>query len=323
MITLLYGNMDILVDNFLFLVRGHAGRRWVPSFPTTSPLFLNMSQFTINQVRTWYLNNFFSSSPMLCVYTRYLYARSQYTINWVRTRYSNIFFSSPPILWAYSPFFYPAPGWYLAFCAVSISSRQLVLRRPLPMLARIAASKYRVGLYEKLGSQWDIAVPLPLRLLRAYQSGVSTDFISRRRYELIKECIDMITANTETMNFATCLGFQTWHSLMPCILQCSWFCDIKDLINPEIVAETAIKSWSPSYIEDTPRIYDDLYNMLPHEGEVERGGSGVSYRAVLRKLVIACLGICLLSAVAYTNASGTELSNSLSQLNIDDNFTNN
>lgn len=106
-------NMDIL-SNFLFIARGHAGSRRVIPEPTASLLMTEMSQYRILKVRSWY-SKFFSSSP--CSYPTIYYASS---------------------------------ALYLAFCAESITRRRLVMRRPLPMLATIAANQYLSGVYKQI-----------------------------------------------------------------------------------------------------------------------------------------------------------------------------
>lgn len=63
----------------------------------------------------------------------------------LRERYANNF-SKSPLLCAIPPHLYPASAKDLAFSAVSISKRLLVMRRPLPIsgtvLELLAASQY-------------------------------------------------------------------------------------------------------------------------------------------------------------------------------------
>lgn len=108
-------NIDIFY-RFIFIARGYAGSRRVIAEPTASLLMSYMSQYKILEVRSWY-SKFWSSSPMLC---------------------------------AYPPTFYAASARYLAFCAVSITRKQLVMRRPLPILGTIAANKYLSGIYKQI-----------------------------------------------------------------------------------------------------------------------------------------------------------------------------
>lgn len=54
------------------------------------------------------------------------------------------------MLTSYPPFFYAGSAHYLANCAVSISSRQLVMRRPLPILASIVSKQYLSGVFKHI-----------------------------------------------------------------------------------------------------------------------------------------------------------------------------
>lgn len=104
------------IYHFIFIARGYAGSRRVMPEPTASPLMTEMSQYTRLKVGSWY-SKFWSSSPMLC---------------------------------SYPPIYYAASARHLAYCAVSISRRLLVMRRPLPILGAIVANKYLSGVFRHI-----------------------------------------------------------------------------------------------------------------------------------------------------------------------------
>lgn len=321
MITLFISNIDIL-SNFLFIARGHAGSRRVSPEPTGSLLMSNMSQYKILQVRSWYSKHF-STSPMLC---------------------------------AYHPIFYPASAQYLAFCVVSISRRLLVMRRPLPILGTIVANKYRDGIYAKLLTLIDkniisqrtiqfmdkkedemgIEKRIP-ELLRkrinlnngAHQSinqGFSNFIWRGYEYEMVSHYLDVITANTAAMNFAICLGFQIWYSLMPSLMLTIGYYDFHLILSPEAVKsfKDTTREWSPQTIKLAAELCENLNQSLMQAagstletggasaesnetGTLEIRGGEETHKVVLRKLVIACLAVCILSTVSYITVSGTEL----------------
>lgn len=312
MITLFISNIDIL-SNFLFIARGHAGCRRVSPEPTGSLLMSNMSQYKILQVRSWYSKHF-STSPMLC---------------------------------AYHPIFYPASAQYLAFCVVSISRRLLVMRRPLPILGTIVANKYRDGIYAKLLTLIDkniisqrtiqfmekirkehemgiekIIPELLRKRLRAHQSinqGFSNFIWRGYEYEMVSHYIDVLTANTAAMNLAICLGFQIWYSLMPSLMLTIGYYDFHLILSPEAVKsfKDTTREWSPQTIKLATELCENLNQSLMQAagssaesnetGTLEIRGGEESHKVVLRKLVIACLAVCLLSTVSYITVGGTEL----------------
>lgn len=320
--TLFISNIDILLSHFLFIARGHAGSRRVSPEPTGSLLMSNMSKYKILQVRSWY-SKYFSTSPMLC---------------------------------AYPPIFYPASAQYLAFSVVSISRQLLVMRRPLPILGTIVANKYRDGIYAKLLTLIDknrisryldkirkehemgiekIIPELLRRRLRAHQSinqGFSNFIWRGNEYEMVSHYISVITANTAAMNFAICLGFQIWYSLMPTLMLTIGNYDYHYILSPEAVQsfKDTTRIWSPQTIKLVAEQCETLnqYLMQAAGSTLETGGACTSgggtsaesltfdpmeirgeesHKVVLRKLVIACLAVCILSTVSYITVSGTEL----------------
>ena len=75
---------------------------------------------------------------------------SQYKILQVRYWYSKHNFQRSPILLEFPTFLRYVSVYYLAFSAVSINKRNIIIRKTLPILNRILATKYVDGLYEKL-----------------------------------------------------------------------------------------------------------------------------------------------------------------------------
>ncbi|CAK9153736.1 unnamed protein product [Ilex paraguariensis] len=126
-------------------------------------------------------------------------------------------------------------------------------------------------------------------------------------YEAIRHYIDVLTANTAAMNQAICLGFQIW---------------------------IAHENGPPQTIKLAEELCEDLSHSLMHAagstlktGGASTSGCGTSaesnetgtfdplgirareetHKLVLRKLVISCLAVFLLSIVSYITVGGTEL----------------
>ena len=137
-----------LLYSLIWIARGNAGSRQLTPFssPTASLLMTEMSLYKIKAVRSFY-SQYFSTSPMLC---------------------------------SYPPQFDYASAQYLAFCAESISSRLLVMRRPLPLLSRILSNNYLSGTYEKL-------------VFRTFRFA---------------QYLEIVKANTTFINYSICIGFR-------------------------------------------------------------------------------------------------------------------
>lgn len=262
--------------------------------PTGSPLLMYMNQSKILELRSWYSKHF----------------------------------STSPLLYAYPPIFYAASAQYLALHLVSISRRQLVMRRPLPILGTIVATKYRDGIYKQIISQRGRYIPE--RLQRTYQSIHErfSNFIWRGyEYPVISGYLETVKSNIESINKAICLGFQVWYSLLPCIML--RYHNYNEILNPEVVAyiKNSIRDWSSSRINTFSDMLDIIHTWISQTewARPQSSGAGASWasaepnykfdplgireeihKGVLRKLVLSCLTVCLLSSVAYT---GTELAN--------------
>lgn len=141
-----------------------------------------------------------------------------------------------------------------------------------------------------------------------------------------------------TMNYAICLGFQIWYSLMPSIMLSIGYYDINELLSPEVVnviKDTTLE-WSDQMIKYTTVLCANLYSsIIQSAGVTVDGSSGVStsvagsitdsnetgifdpleirtkeiHKGVLRKLVIACFTVCFFSSISYITASGNSLRN--------------
>lgn len=164
------------------------------------------------------------------------------------------------------------------------------MRRPLPIdLGTILANKYRKGLYNHLLHSdrfpqmfrmfkilkmrerergLECLIPNVLRRqLRAPQSINEgfTNFIWRGyEYEWLSSSLNAITANMNTMNYAICLGFQIWYSLMPSLMLSMGYYDINDLLSPEVVngiKDTTLE-WPDYMIKYATVLCANLYDSL-------------------------------------------------------------
>lgn len=103
--------------------------------------------------------------------------------------------------------------------------------------------------------------------------------------------------------------------------------DFHFILSPEAVKsfKDATREWSPQTIKLTAELCENLNQSImqtagstldtggtsAESGTFDpleiRGGSESHNKAVLRKLVITCLAVCILSTVSYITVSGTEL----------------
>lgn len=166
--------------------------------------------------------------------------------------------------------------------------------------------------------------------LLAHQSinqGFSNFIWRGYEYEMVSHYLSVITANTAAMNLSICLGFQIWYSLMPSLMLTIGYYDFHFILSPEAVKsfKDATREWSPQTIKLTAELCENLNQSLmqtagstldtggtsAESGTFDpleiRGGEESHNKAVLRKLVITCLAVCILSTVSYITVSGTEL----------------
>lgn len=204
------------------------------------------------------------------------------------------------------------------------------------ILGTIVANKYRDGIFFKLltlnnnRSSQRISVERPVRL-RTYQSineGFSNFIWRGYEYERISYFLDAVKANTETMNYSICLGFTIWYSLMPSLLLGFVHYDYQQILCPENLRlfKESTRDWSTWMIQGTTdmafKLCGILFNEQINSSTLDTGGASadamgydvpqrvdeVPRNLVLKKLVIACLAVCLLSSISYTTVCGTELS---------------
>ncbi|CAK9165878.1 unnamed protein product [Ilex paraguariensis] len=185
----------------------------------------------------------------------------------------------------------------------------------------------------------DLDKTIELRNLKAHQSinqGFSNFIWRGYEYEAIRHYIDVLTANTAAMNQAICLGFQIWYSLMPSLMLTIGNYDFHFILSPDFYKsfKDSTREWSPQTIKLAEELCEDLSHSLMHAAgsTLETGGASTSgcgtsaesnetgtfdplgirareetHKVVLRKLVISCLAVCLLSTVSYITVGGTEL----------------
>ena len=189
----------------------------------------------------------------------------------------------------------------------------------------------------------DLEKTIELRNQKAHQSinqGLSNFIWRGYKYEAIRHYIDVLNANTAAMNLAICLGFQIWYSLMPSLMLTMSYFDFDFLLRPDAVKsfKHATREWSPQLIKLTTELCESINQSFMHAtgSTLETGGASTfkcewcgtsaesnetgifdpmgiiareesSQKVLLRKLVITCLAVCLLSTVSYITVGGTEL----------------
>lgn len=138
------------------------------------------------------------------------------------------------------------------------------------------------------------------------------------------------------MNQAICLGFPIWYSFMPSLMLTIGNYDWHWILSPDFDKsfKDSTREWSPQTIKLAEELCEDLSHSLMHAAgsTLETGGPSTSgcgtsaesnetgtfdplgirareetHKVVLRKLVISCLAVCLLSTVSYITVGGTEL----------------
>lgn len=216
------------------------------------------------------------------------------------------------------------------------------------ILGTIVANKYRDGIFlltlndNRISQRkiYDREI-LPVRLRnRAYQSineGFSSFIWRGYEYERISYFLEAVKANTDSMNYSICLGFTIWYSLMPTLLQDFVHYDYPQILCPDMlrIFKESTRDWSTWMIQGTTEMAIKLCGILYNEqinngipgGTLDTGGASgnsaelnetfdpmvrrgedVPRNLVLKKLVIACLAVCILSTISYTTVCGTELS---------------
>lgn len=204
------------------------------------------------------------------------------------------------------------------------------------ILGTIVANKYRDGIFFKQLTLNEnrrlqrIYVDRPVRL-HAYQSineGFSNFIWRGYEYERISYFLEAVKANTEAMNYSICLGFTIWYSLMPTLLLGFVHYNYLEILCPDNLRgfKEATRGWSTWTIQGTTdmafQICSNLYNEHINSSTIDTGGASaeaiaydvphrvdeVPRNLVLKKLVIACIAVCLLSSISYTTVCGTELS---------------
>lgn len=206
-----------------------------------------------------------------------------------------------------------------------------------PILGTIVANKYRDGVFATLTENLKIITGIPetlrkrLRTNQSISEGFSNLIWWGYEYERISQFLEVVKLNTNAMNFTICLGFQIWYSLMPSIILALEYYDLNQILCPEVVkyVKDTTRCWPAEILkgalEQCYNYFDngfmqaaggstsgggtgaELNDMATFDPLGIRGGEATPRNVVLKKLVIACLAVCILSSVSYASVCGTEL----------------
>lgn len=253
-------NNAIFLKSFLFIMSGQSGSRRVSLPPALSFTMQMVSELTSTRVQL----------------------------------FKKTLFSSMPLLVAYPPIFYPASVSHLSFSAVSISKKLFVLRRPLPLLGRIAAYNQVAGIYTKL------LVGNPMKRITEnqviYKYGVG------------------VTTPCDAIIFCLCIGFSMWYAMLPnTLLTMPSYNSYDVLLNPDVM-ET-IRRITSTMSDDIARlflgVFSDLSMIMSSDGAspvmTSTGINAdsqaescshfdplrVTHREMLTKLIFSCLTVSL------------------------------
>lgn len=238
-----------------------------------------------------------------------------------------------------SRFFTSEPTSSLLMTEMSQSNITPILSSYNRILGTIVANKHRDGIFFKLLTlnenrrSQSIVVDRERLSNRAYQSiheGFSSFIWRGYEYERISYFLEAVRANTDAMNYSICLGFTIWYSLMPTLLLGFVHYDYSQFLCPENLRlfKESTRDWSTCMIQGTTemamKLCGILYNEQINNSTLDTGGASVlenetfdtmvrrgeevPRNLVLKKLVIACLALCILSTISYTTVCGTELS---------------
>lgn len=251
-------NNAIFLKSFLFIMSGQSGSSRVSLPPALSFSMQMVSELTSTRVQL----------------------------------FKKTLFCSMPLLVAYPPIFYPASVSHLSFSAVSISKKLLVLRRPLPLLGRIAAYNQVAGIYTKL------LVSNPMKRITEnqviYKYGVTTP--------------------CDAIIFCLCIGFSMWYAMLPdTLLTMPSYNSYDVLLNPDVM-ET-IRRITSTMSDDIARlflgVFSDLSMIMSSDGaspvmtstgiNADSQAESCSHfdplrvtrREMLTKLIFSCLTVSL------------------------------
>lgn len=277
-------NIDCIY-NFLFIARGYAGSRWIQNNATGSSLLM-IDMIQTYKARSWNfplpISSTYLCSLMACHYRRGIYGK-------------------------------------LIELNISQKTRELMdLKR---------GYKNKIERLESIRESIRAGLPLNER---------GSDYAD---YVRLSSYISAIGANTNAMNLAICLGFQVWYAYIPYFMLYLPHYTISELVNPEKVGalRELASEWSPQISLYCAELCQSIAKFLTEAvfgatstedpvvtaqtqlfdplslNEEARGKE--MHKAVLQKLVLACLTVIILNSVSYATVCGTELCQLLNEFN--------